>query len=91
MSENLCKYCGHLESDHAPYGPKKPHERSSLSSKQLASTIKWKLFPIENGPYTLFPTTIEAYCNVILCCACLGFNKPHPTGREVQSVQIPRT
>jgi hypothetical protein len=72
-----CTVCGHLESDHAPYGPKKPHERSSLYSKQLASSIRWTVYPEENGPYTLFPTTVEAYCQVALCTACLGFNKPH--------------
>ena len=65
--------CGHPKSDHEKYGPKKPHEKSSLYSKQLASSIRWAIWPDTNGPYTLFPTpNIEAFCTQPLC-TCLKF------------------
>lgn len=74
---DVCIFCRHLRKDHAKFGFKKPHMASSLSSKQLSSDIRWKEFPILNGPYTLYPTTDEAYCEVPMCTACLGFDKAH--------------
>ena len=76
--DDLCARCGdkgHTRADHAKRGPKPPHYASSLSGKQLASSIRWKLYPIRNGPYTLYPTTEKAYCDVALC-SCVDFMEP---------------
>ena len=68
-----CK-CGHSQKDHACKGPKKPHSASALSSKQLAASIEWKNYPERNGPYVLYPTTQNAYCEVALC-TCIDFER----------------
>jgi hypothetical protein len=72
-SVGVCE-CGHSQKDHAKSGPKPPHPKSALYSKQLSATIKWKVFPEMNGPYTLFPTTENAYCEVCLC-TCIDFKE----------------
>ena len=66
--------CTHDHNEHAERGPKKPHSASSLSSKQLAASIRWAMYPIRNGPYTMYPTTEKAFCEHTLCtcinCEC---------------------
>jgi hypothetical protein len=81
VSPNLndpCARCGdkgHLRKDHAKPGPKALHSASSLSGKQLSVDIRWKKYPILNGPYTLYPTTENAYCSEALC-DCADFMEP---------------
>ena len=62
--------CTHDHKEHAERGPKKPHSASFLYAKQLASTIIWRLYPVRNGPYTLYPTTEKAFCEASPLCTC---------------------
>ena len=78
LSTDLCARCGdvgHTRADHAALGPKKPHQKSCLYSKQLSGEINWKVWPETNGPYTLFPTSENAFCEVALC-SCIDFEEP---------------
>lgn len=64
--------CGHPRGDHAKRGPKPPHANTETYAKQIAVTVEWKLHPILNGAYVLYPTTDKAFCENPLC-TCTDF------------------